>query len=83
MKVRDVDALAKELKRDFTFEKEGTFRTRRRRRKRRWLLLHFIREDCDRKKLSRMKMVKNGELILQGKSSCMPAHCLLVNEREM
>ena len=25
-------------------------------------------------------MVKNGELILQGKSSCMPAHCLLVNE---
>jgi len=39
-------------------------------------------KDCNRKKLSGMKMVKNGELILQGKSSCMPAHCLLVNEDE-
>ena len=81
MKVRDAGVLVKELKeRGFAFEEEDA---------------HLgegeggggcqyisFSKDCDRKKLSGMKMVKNGELILQGKSSCMPAHCLLVNEEE-
>jgi len=81
MKVRDAGVLVKELKeRGFAFEEEdahlgggeggGGCR-----------YISFSK-DCDRKKLSGMKMVKNGELILQGKSSCMPAHCLLVNEEE-
>jgi 25S rRNA (cytosine2278-C5)-methyltransferase len=35
-------------------------------------------KSCDRKKLSAMKIVKNGELVLQGKSSCMPAHALMM-----
>jgi len=81
MKVRDAGVLVKELKeRGFAFEEEdahlgggeggGGCR-----------YISFSK-NCDRKKLSGMKMVKNGELILQGKSSCMPAHCLLVNEEE-
>jgi len=84
MKVRDAGVLVKELKeRGFAFEEEdahlgggegggggGGCR-----------YISFSK-DCDRKKLSGMKMLKNGELILQGKSSCMPAHCLLVNEEE-
>ena len=82
MKVRDVDALAKELReRGFTFEKEDAHLGRGGGGENEGGCCYIsFAKDCDRKKLSGMKMVKNGELILQGKSSCMPAHCLLVNE---
>ncbi len=82
MKVRDVDALANELReRGFTFEKEDAHLGGGGGGENEGGCCYIsFAKDCDRKKLSGMKMVKNGELILQGKSSCMPAHCLLVNE---
>ena len=60
MKVRDVDALAKELReRGFTFEKEDAHLGRGGGgEKRRWLLLHFIRE---RLRSEEIKRDENGK----------------------
>ena len=80
MKVKDVGVLVRELReRGFTFEEEDAHLGGENERENGCRYILFAK-DCNRKKLSGMKMVKNGELILQGKSSCMPAHCLLVNE---
>ena len=82
MKVKDVGVLVRELReRGFTFEEEDAHLGGENERENGCRYILFAK-DCNRKKLSGMKMVKNGELILQGKSSCMPAHCLLVNEDE-
>ena len=81
MKVKDVGVLVRELReRGFTFEEEDAHLGRGEKERGNDCRYILFAKDCNRKKLSGMKMVKNGELILQGKSSCMPAHCLLVNE---
>ena len=81
MKVKDVGVLVRELReRGFTFEEEDAHLGRGEKERGNDCRSILFAKDCNRKKLSGMKMVKNGELILQGKSSCMPAHCLLVNE---
>ena len=83
MKVKDVGVLVRELReRGFTFEEEDAHLGRGEKERGNDCRYILFAKDCNRKKLSGMKMVKNGELILQGKSSCMPAHCLLVNEDE-
>ena len=83
MKVKDVGVLVRELReRGFTFEEEDAHLGRGEKERGNGCRYILFAKDCNRKKLSGMKMVKNGELILQGKSSCMPAHCLLVNEDE-
>ena len=83
MKVKDVVVLVRELReRGFTFEEEDAHLGRGEKERGNDCRYILFAKDCNRKKLSGMKMVKNGELILQGKSSCMPAHCLLVNEDE-
>ena len=83
MKVKDVGVLVRELReRGFTFEEEDAHLGGGEKERGNGCRYILFAKDCNRKKLSGMKMVKNGELILQGKSSCMPAHCLLVNEDE-